>query len=94
MAAAGAFLCAAILAPGAQALNGSGGSGGAANKYFGVTNVSWHGLQISLWTLPGVGIRAYRVTAPIAQSSDWRFCETPSARDVEQCIGAAGPPPR
>jgi hypothetical protein len=55
-----------------------------------VSHVSWNGLELNLWHVPGYGLYAYKITAPANLASGWRFCEPTDVdtKTVEQCIGA------
>jgi hypothetical protein len=59
-----------------------------------VSHVSWNGLKLNLWHVPGYGLYAYKITAPANLASGWRFCEPTDVdtKTVEQCIGAWRPP--
>ena len=75
----------------AQARGGSSAPG-AANKYEGVKTVAWNGLELHLWTVPSLGLIAYKVVAPDKAATGWRRCEQSNGAQtsVEQCVGALG----
>jgi hypothetical protein len=89
-----AYLGMFLAAP--QAMGG-GGSAPAANKYFGVKNVYWSGVQIGVWSMPGQGVHAYKVTSPpgyagpVTLSEGWHFCVNQSgyAATLKDCMGLA-----
>jgi hypothetical protein len=66
------------------------GGPGVANKFAGVSHVSWNGLELNLWHVPGLGLYAYKITAPASLASGWRYCEPGDGytKTVEQCVGA------
>jgi hypothetical protein len=67
------------------------GGPGVANKFAGVNHVSWNGLELNVWHVPGYGLYAYKITAPAYLASGWRYCEPGDGytKTVEQCIGAS-----
>jgi hypothetical protein len=93
--------CLAALASGAQAMNG-GGANAVASKFAGMHTIFWNGLEIGLWSVPGYGVHAYKVTyppgyaGPTTLSEGWHYCANQGgyARSFEECIGTAQPPAR
>lgn len=69
---------------------------GVANKFAGVSHVSWNGLELNVWHAAGYGLYAYKITAPTHLASGWRYWEPSEGytKTVEQCIGAWQPPLR
>jgi hypothetical protein len=67
---------------------------GVANKFAAVSHVSWNGLELDLWRVPGYGLYAYKIAAPAYLASGWRFCKPTDGdtKTVEQCIGVWRPP--
>jgi hypothetical protein len=94
-----ATACLAMLGGPAVAMNDGGGTS-SANRYFGMRNVYWNGLQIAVWSMPGRGVHAYKVSypadyaGPMTLSEGWHFCanQTAYAATLEDCMGV--PPTR
>ena len=84
-------LCLGAMAQSAQPRGGSSAPG-AANKYEGVKAVAWNGLELHLWTVPSLGLIAYKVVAPDDAATGWRRCEQSNGEhtSLEQCVGALG----
>jgi len=90
----GALLCLGV--PDLPAHAKGGGGPMFANKFYGVKNLSWHGLQVAVWMLPS-GIHAYRISYPLgtpAGAEGWHFCENPAgdSASLDECIGVSPQP--
>ena len=87
-----ALVCGPLVS-GAQARSTGYGAG---NKFAGAQNISWNGMQISLWTVPGVGLHAYQIRGPANLASGWRYCENQFGVEttVAQCLGVPAAPAR